>query len=225
MIMENLFKLFGLYSESESFMENAEYVSPQFARQLILDELFDLTLYQKLKEISGPELHPTLDELIKVESGHFSFWQELFKIKVSTLNLSRRIKLRLILFICRLFGVRAIDLILEAIEVHGIRKYLALWRENKDNTIGEAVRGVLEDEFKHEDAIVSRLKDRIINPDRIRNIFLGLNDGMVEILGAVSGFFASFGSTSMVLDGRNDDRRRGGSFNGGRRLCGRQLRK
>jgi predicted membrane protein (TIGR00267 family) len=57
----------------------------------------------------------------------------------------------------------------------------------------------LEDEFKHEDAIVTRLKDRIISPDRIRNIFLGLNDGMVEILGAVSGFFASFGSTSLVL--------------------------
>jgi VIT1/CCC1 family predicted Fe2+/Mn2+ transporter len=180
-------------------MQNAEYVPQPFARQLILDELFDLTLYQRLKEVSGPELHPTLDELIKVESGHFAFWQELFKIKISSLNPARRMKLQMILVICRLFGVPAIDLILEAIEVHGIRKYLALWRENKDNPIGKAVHGVLEDEFKHEDLIVSRLKGRIINPDRIRNVFLGLNDGMVEILGAVSGFFASFGSTSMVL--------------------------
>lgn len=180
-------------------MENGQYVDPQLARQLILDELFDLSLYQKLREAAGPELHPTLDELIKVESGHFAFWQELFKIKITSLNPLRRIKLGMILIVCRLFGGPAIDLILEAIEVHGIRKYLTLWRENKDNPVGKAVRGVLEDEFKHEDAIVTRLKDRIINPARIRNIFLGLNDGMVEILGAVSGFFASFGSNAMVL--------------------------
>ena len=38
-----------------------------------------------------------------------------------------------------------------------------------------------------------------INPEKIRNIFLGLNDGLVEILGAVSGFFGAFGSTTMVL--------------------------
>jgi vacuolar iron transporter family protein len=180
-------------------MENAQYVAPQFARQLILDELFDLSLYQKLREISGPELHPTLDELIQVEKGHFGFWQELFNIRIPDLNPARRLKLQSIVLICRLFGAPAVDLILEAIEVHGIRKYLALWRDNKDNPVGKAVRGVLEDEFQHEDAIVTRLKDRIINPDRIRNIFLGLNDGMVEILGAVSGFFASFGSNTMVL--------------------------
>jgi VIT1/CCC1 family predicted Fe2+/Mn2+ transporter len=43
------------------------------------------------------------------------------------------------------------------------------------------------------------LEGEIINPDRIRNLFLGLNDGMVEILGAVSGFFASFGQNRLVL--------------------------
>ncbi|TAJ99832.1 MAG: hypothetical protein EPO39_16370 [Candidatus Manganitrophaceae bacterium] len=180
-------------------MQNVQTVDPHLARQLVLDELFDLMLYRKFREISAPELHPTLDELIKVEGGHLAFWQNLFGIEISELNPARRLKLQLIVLICRLFGAPAIDLILEAIEIHGIRKYLTLWNENKDNSIGKAVRGVLEDEFKHEDVIVSRLKERIINPDRIRNVFLGLNDGMVEILGAVSGFFASFGQNSLVL--------------------------
>jgi vacuolar iron transporter family protein len=40
---------------------------------------------------------------------------------------------------------------------------------------------------------------RRISPDRIRNIFLGLNDGLVEILGAVSGFFGAFGNRTTVL--------------------------
>ena len=33
----------------------------------------------------------------------------------------------------------------------------------------------------------------------MRDIFLGLNDGLVEILGAVSGFFAAFGNSLAVL--------------------------
>jgi len=33
----------------------------------------------------------------------------------------------------------------------------------------------------------------------VRNVFLGLNDGLVEILGAMSGFFAAFSSTAAVV--------------------------
>jgi VIT1/CCC1 family predicted Fe2+/Mn2+ transporter len=55
------------------------------------------------------------------------------------------------------------------------------------------------DEFKHEDTLVTALTQRKINAEKIRNIFLGLNDGLVEILGAVSGFFGAFGNATMVL--------------------------
>ena len=47
--------------------------------------------------------------------------------------------------------------------------------------------------------LVTALTQRKINAEKIRNIFLGLNDGLVEILGAVSGFFGAFGSATMVL--------------------------
>ncbi|MES4785837.1 MAG: hypothetical protein C4294_08470, partial [Nitrospiraceae bacterium] len=69
----------------------------------------------------------------------------------------------------------------------------------KDEPLGTAVKGILLDEFKHEDAIVTQMAERKINPEKIRNIFLGLNDGLVEILGAVSGFFGAFGNAIMVL--------------------------
>ncbi len=169
------------------------------AESLILDELFDLSLYRKLQSVSNPELQKILAELIPVEIGHFAFWQHFFKLKLPELNTGRKLKLFFIVCACRLFGAPAVDLVLEAIEVYGVRKYLDVWERYKDESLGEAVKGVLEDEFKHEDLLVTRLKDRILNPDRIRNIFLGMNDGMVEILGAVSGFFASFGKNSLVL--------------------------
>ena len=180
-------------------MESSSPHDPDLARTLILDELFDLLLYKALRDVTQPDVHETLDELIKVETGHLAFWQKFFQLTLTRLNLGRRIKLNIMMLVCRLFGSTAVHLVLEAIEVHGVRKYLAIWREYQGQPLAEALRGILMDEFKHEDTLVSALTQRKINAEKIRNIFLGLNDGLVEILGAVSGFFGAFGSASMVL--------------------------
>ncbi len=178
---------------------DAQLHDPALARTLILDEIFDLALYREFHAVAEGPLKDLLAELIRVEETHVSFWKHFFQSPPADLDLSRRLKLRLIVWSCRLFGAPAIHLILEAIEVYGVRKYLSIWKMYKDEPLGSAVKGILIDEFKHEDVIVSRMTERKINPERIRNIFLGLNDGLVEILGAVSGFFGAFGSATMVL--------------------------
>jgi VIT1/CCC1 family predicted Fe2+/Mn2+ transporter len=172
---------------------------PLLARTLVLDELFDLSLYQALRNVTGPEVQHTLDELIAVETGHLAFWKNFFNLTLDELNPGRRLKLSVLMLVCKIFGSTAVHLVLEAIEVHGIRKYLALWREYQGQPLGEALHGILMDEFKHEDVLVTALTERKINAEKIRNIFLGLNDGLVEILGAVSGFFGAFGDATTVL--------------------------
>lgn len=172
---------------------------PRLARTLVLDELFDLSLYKALREVTQPDVHETLDELIKVETSHLAFWQKFFNLHLDCLDVGRRIKLSIMMLVCRILGSTAVHLVLEAIEVHGVRKYLAIWREYQGKPLGEALRGILMDEFKHEDVLVTALTQRKINAEKIRNIFLGLNDGLVEILGAVSGFFGAFGNATMVL--------------------------
>jgi VIT1/CCC1 family predicted Fe2+/Mn2+ transporter len=174
-------------------------VDPRLARRLVLDELFDLSLYRALRPLATPELGSILDGLIPIESRHFAFWQSFFDIRVERLDVIRRLRLGLIVLVCRLFGASAIHLVLEAIEVYGVRKYLKVWAAYGGGPVSAAVREVLEDEFKHEDAVVMGDAERRINPERVRNIFLGLNDGLVEILGAVSGFFAALGSSVAVL--------------------------
>ena len=169
------------------------------ARSLILDEIFDLALYRELRIFASGPLKGLLDELIRIEETHVQFWQEFFGRRITDLDLPRRLKLHVLVMACRIFGDPAIHLILEAIEVYGIRKYLSIWNVYKDQPLGAAVKSILIDEFKHEDVIVTQLAERKINPEHIRNIFLGLNDGLVEILGAVSGFFGAFGSATMVL--------------------------
>ncbi|MEK6693725.1 MAG: VIT1/CCC1 transporter family protein [Nitrospirota bacterium] len=172
---------------------------PRLARQLILDELFDLSLYKALREIIDGESRKVLDELVLVETQHLAFWQKFFDLKLAALDLPRRLKLQCMILLCRLFGSTAVHLVLEAIEVHGVRKYLSLWKSYKGQPLGHALEDILLDEFKHEDVLVTQLTERKINPEKIRNIFLGMNDGLVEILGAVSGFFAAFGDAATVL--------------------------
>ncbi len=181
-------------------MATASSHDPTLARMLILDELFDLSLYQALRRISDDtESQRVLDELIVVETQHLAFWQKFFDSRLTALDVGRRLKLQFMILACRLLGTTGIHLVLEAIEVHGVRKYLSLWTVYKDQPLGHALNGILMDEFKHEDVLVSQLTERKINPERIRNIFLGLNDGLVEILGAVSGFFGAFGDAMTVL--------------------------
>lgn len=171
----------------------------KLARALILDELFDLMLYLRLRQFAHEDTKKILDELIVIEKRHLEFWEKFFKLELRELGFQRRIKLLLLTLFCRVTGERGIHLILEAIEIFGIKKYLRVWEFYKDDPLGKAVRDVLMDEFKHEDEIVSSVVERKIHPERIRDIFLGFNDGLVEMLGAVSGFFAAFQSVSAVL--------------------------
>jgi VIT1/CCC1 family predicted Fe2+/Mn2+ transporter len=172
------------------------------ARQLVLDEIFDLSLYRVLRRSSSGSLGEMLDELMRVEKRHVAFWQGFFGLeRLTTLDLGRQLKLFLLSAVCRVFGANAVHVVLEAIEVHGVRKYLRVWRRYQDGPLGAAVREVLEDEFKHEDMVVTGDAAPRVSPEKVRNVFLGLNDGLVEILGAVSGFFAAFGSAEAVLAG------------------------
>jgi len=172
----------------------------RLGRRLVLDEIFDLSLYRALLTIAPASLHRTLESLILDETRHVAFWQKFFGLeRVTRLDIGRRLRLALIVAACQLFGASAIHIVLEAIEVHGVKKYLDVWQRYADGPLRTAIRETLEDEFKHEDTIVTGEEDRRINPEKVRNVFLGLNDGLVEILGAVSGFFAAFSSTAAVV--------------------------
>ncbi|RJQ36172.1 hypothetical protein C4552_04420 [Candidatus Parcubacteria bacterium] len=175
------------------------HIPERLQRRLVLDELFDLTLYQRLRAFASADTARMLDALIPVETGHLRFWQQFFGIREAKLDMRRRMQLGVMVLVARVFGERGIHLVLQAIEVYGVKKYLDVWDAYRGGPLGEAVRGILIDEFKHEDDIVTEAAARKLHPERVRDIFLGFNDGMVEILGAVSGFFAAFPATSTVL--------------------------
>lgn len=170
-----------------------------FKKSLLLDELFDLALYREFAKIAEGDTKKILQELIPIEEKHFAFWQEILGEKKCVLSWNRRIWLWFLKTLGCFGGDFVLQLILEATEVYGIKKHLTLWKIYKGTPFGEKIHEILEDEFRHEDAVVSKLAGKSIKPERIRNIFLGLNDGLVEITGAVSGFFAAFQDPETVL--------------------------
>lgn len=174
---------------------------------LIQDEFFDLTLYQKLYKSLGCEkarkpykhICEILNDLVPVEKKHLAFWQDFFGQRTERLGGAKKIKLLFLVALSRMFGKNFIGLVLEAIEIYGIKKYLILLETYKNEPLADAVREVLNDELAHENDIVLKLSAKRINPERVRNFFLGFNDGLVEILGAISGFFAALQETTTVL--------------------------
>ena len=106
----------------------------------VLDELFDLTLYQGLERSARGDLRAILSELIPVETRHLQFWKSFFKIETAELDWPRRLKLLLLLAFCRCAGPVAVHMTLEAIEIYGIRKYLSVWERYRHTELGEAVQ-------------------------------------------------------------------------------------
>jgi hypothetical protein len=76
----------------------------KFGRQVALDELFDLTLFQKLHALEAGEVRGVLSRLITTEARHVAFWQALFGLQAARLDVSRRVKLALCMVLRRLFG-------------------------------------------------------------------------------------------------------------------------
>jgi len=72
-------------------------VDARLGKRLVRDELFDLSLYKALRRTApSGHLQTVLDQLIPIETRHYGFWQEFFGLKISRLDLPRRLKLALL---------------------------------------------------------------------------------------------------------------------------------
>ncbi|NBS69296.1 hypothetical protein EBT31_10340 [bacterium] len=134
--------------------------------------------------------------LPKKHISHFG--KKRFALDVVSLRFEDRFRNAVILFFVRCLGDRAGYVFLEAVETHGIKKYLDLWAGVEDSEVREGLRSILTDELLHEDEAATGGK-RTVLADVVRNAFLGFNDGSVEILGAVTGLVAALGRPDLVF--------------------------
>src|SRR2546430_10683643 len=96
-------------------------VDARLGRRLVLDEIFDLSLYRALREIAPASMQSIFDALIPIETRHVAFWQEFFGLKdVTTLDGERRLNLAIIIAVSRLYGLPPIHILLQPTDVHAV---------------------------------------------------------------------------------------------------------
>ncbi len=167
-------------------------------QEFYLDELHDQMLYEALSGFARGDASRRLKELAGVERGHSRFFSSVMKrlgIEVPGPPSSLRIRLEALLFV--VFGFGLMMKIFEARESATVSKYLELYGDKRlvPEEL-EALKGVIRDEMEHE-RFFGR-EAQLALATNIRDILLGMNDGLVELLAAVSGLAGAFAAGYLV---------------------------
>ena len=154
----------------------------------------DWVIYSVLAEReTNAEFKRILEELIGHELEDYGFWLALSPRKRFRIGPSVRVAYRAIR---RLFGLTFTAKLLERREKEMIRQYRGLLAEVRDEGIRAAIAGILEHESLHESRLIGEVRER--NVEFLSNIVLGLNDGLIELTGALVGFSFAFRRTPVV---------------------------
>src|SRR3990167_2863903 len=147
------------------------------ALQLVQHEQFDLHLYQRfVRRVKSDELKAILTTMIAEEERHIAIWKRYVPhTHIPHRGVFARFKMAVLLFCGYIFGDTGIRIIIEAIDE------------------------ILHDEREHEAQIVGDAYTSEITSERIRSFLLGFNDGLVEMLGAVVGFYATISNPALMV--------------------------
>lgn len=152
-----------------------------------INEITEHHIYLNLSNIEkDPEKSKILKKIADEELKHFNLLAKLTGKNPKP----RKLKVILVVFLARIFGYQFVLKMMENGESRAESIYEVL---KKENPIFESI---LKDEKEHESNLVS-----LINEERLQylsSIVLGLNDGIVELLGTVAGLSFALKKSALV---------------------------
>jgi len=168
----------------------------RLVERFYVNEWADAVLYEELaREERDERTKRELERLAELEKRHAEFWRSVLerrgrkapKPKVS------RVTLFSVKLLRRVLGAGAVASLLEMGENSAIESYFQFLREFSGELDEEEVRilrRVILDEIEHERFF--REEEERFHVEHIRDLILGMNDGLVELLGAVTGLSAVY---------------------------------
>ncbi len=159
-----------------------------FHRGERLDEL----TYRALAEVA-PEaaLRDLLEGIARTEARHADFWERVLASRGGRPETVRpgRLRIGLLRLLMRLASPSFVLSVVEMGEAAAYERYYDfLQRADLPPDEAEQLRRIVEDELEHEEAFHQQGGGM----HNLRDFVLGMNDGLVEILGSVSGLAAAF---------------------------------
>lgn len=180
-------------------MANPEIVS--LARRFYADEMTDHLTYRLLAaKARSPEVAALLIKISGMERGHALFWASVLERHGEQPPETRPPQLRNFLLghLARLFNPLLLVALLELGEGHAARNYhRVLESDLLAPDEAERLRRIVVDELEHERLF--HRESRASGLSNVRDFVLGMNDGLVEILGAVTGLSAAWPGNPLLV--------------------------
>ncbi|MGI0100398.1 MAG: VIT1/CCC1 transporter family protein [Candidatus Micrarchaeaceae archaeon] len=169
--------------------------------KLYLTEIFHYHVLKRLAEVENDHsVKPILEELARQEVKHSKIWGNIPGAKKVAQEYKRNyLPISFIVLIRRIFGLEFAIKVME----HGEQRMEGiLYNGTGQSFTGSqrrAIAKVRESEAKVEDNLKEKLLLYSSILSNIRSVILGMNDGLVEILGAVAGFAVVFNTPLLVF--------------------------
>ncbi|ASJ17302.1 rubrerythrin family protein [Thermococcus chitonophagus] len=160
------------------------------------DEYSDSVLYAELAKFEkDPKIKQEFLRLSRIEAKHAKFWHDFLVkrgIKPGRPKV-RRVTIFVVKILRKLLGPGVVASLLEMGENSAIQKYFKFLNEHFSEFSSEemeTLKSIILDELEHEKFFYESKKK--FHVENIRDFVLGMNDGLVEILGAVTGLSAVY---------------------------------
>ena len=173
------------------------------AQEFYRDEYADSVLYAQLARIeSNEEIKQEFLRLSNIESKHAKFWHDFIKRHGGEVPKPsvKRLTAFSVKLLRRLLGPGSVASLLEMGENSAIQKYfkyLTTYANRFTEEEMEEIKEVILDELEHE-RFFYESKERF-HVENTRDLVLGMNDGLVEILGAVTGLSAVYPNSPQLV--------------------------
>jgi len=167
----------------------------KLARRFYLDEWADAELYGRLAEWERDEkIRAEFKRLAELERWHAEFWKSFLEKRKEKPPGPRVNRLTVwgVRLLRKFLGPGSVASLLEMNERGAIEKYFLFLKEfsrEMSDEERETLKRVILDEIEHEKFFRF---ERSHHVEHIRDLVLGMNDGLVEILGAVTGLSAVY---------------------------------
>ena len=158
-----------------SVPDTKSFASSQYLHYRITHEL------SRVEKV--PEFKRILEKFAQHERKDFEFWKQFSSDKSFFVS---PIKLFFLKILRRILGLTFLVKYLERQEEELIGKYTSFLEKVTDPVIKTKIKKAIAHEIKNEKELINQIKEERV--EFISSIILGINDGLIELTGALVGF-------------------------------------
>ena len=151
--------------------------------QFAMNEYRDYVTYRELaKTETSPGFKKILEALVEHEMEDYRFWLPYCTKQSHRVN---PVEIWMLKAMRRLLGLTFTAKLLEGNERGAIRNY-TVFLKDADEAMRAKIEEIIRHEKRHEQEMISQIKEERVS--FLSSIVLGVNDGLVELTGALVGF-------------------------------------